>query len=164
MKRTLILLRHAKSAWPEDVPDTTRPLAERGRRDAPAIGRWLRGQIPKIDLVLCSPAVRAIQTWDLAALQLDSPPRVQLDERLYEASTERLLTVAQKLPGEASTVVFVGHNPTLEEFLELLTGVAKLFKTSTIAVMTTPVTWNEAKAQSWTLEMLTTPRGQAGSG
>jgi phosphohistidine phosphatase len=159
MKRTLILLRHAKSAWPEETPDATRPLAGRGRRDAPAIGRWLRGQIPKIDLVLCSPAVRAVQTWDLAAIQLDSPPQVHHDERLYEASAERLLTIAQKLPSEASTVVIVGHNPSLEDFLKLLTGANELFKTSTIAVITTPMAWGEAKAQSWTLEMLTTPRG-----
>ncbi len=159
MKRTLILLRHAKSAWPEETPDATRPLAGRGRRDAPAVGRWLRGQIPKIDLVLCSPAARAVQTWDLAAAQLDAVPRVRHDERLYGASAEQLLTVTQELPSKASTVVLVGHNPSLEDFLALLTGADELLKTSAIAVMTTPATWAKAKDRSWTLEMLATPRG-----
>ena len=64
--RRLVLLRHAKSDWPDDVPDHERPLARRGRRDAPAAGRWLRksGYVP--DLVLCSTARRARETWQLA--------------------------------------------------------------------------------------------------
>lgn len=159
MTRTLILLRHAKSAWPQESSDAARPLAGRGRRDAPAVGRWLRGQIPKIDLVLCSPAVRAAQTWDLAAAQLDSVPRLRHDERLYDASAEQLLTITQELPSEASTVVLVGHNPSLEDLLALLTGADELLKTSAIAVMTTPANWAEAKTRSWTLKVLATPRG-----
>ena len=64
--RRLILLRHAKSDWP-DVPDRDRPLAKRGRRDAPKIGRWLRehGYLP--DIVICSDARRTRQTWDRVA-------------------------------------------------------------------------------------------------
>jgi phosphohistidine phosphatase len=64
MTRRLILLRHAKSDWP-DVPDRDRPLAKRGRRDAPRIGRWLHdhGYLP--DVVICSPARRTEQTWEL---------------------------------------------------------------------------------------------------
>ena len=60
-----MLLRHAKSAWP-DVPDHDRPLAGRGRRNAPVMGRWLRtnGYVP--DQVLCSTARRARETWQLA--------------------------------------------------------------------------------------------------
>ncbi|MGH3777277.1 MAG: SixA phosphatase family protein [Pseudonocardiaceae bacterium] len=159
MTCTLILLRHAKSAWPAGIPDAQRPLAGRGRRDAPAVGRWLRGQIAGIDLVLCSPAVRAVQTWDLAAAELDAIPRVRHDERLYGASAEELLRITQELPHTASTVALVGHNPDLEDLLELLTGTVEILKTSAIAVMTTPGTWAEAKARSWTLETLATPRG-----
>ncbi len=159
MKRMLILLRHSKSAWPEGTPDAKRPLAGRGCRDAPAVGRWLREQIPTIDLVLCSPAVRAVQTWELAVTQLDAAPRTRHDERLYGACAERLLEVTQELPCQASTVVLVGHNPSLEDLLALLTGADEFLKTSAIAVMTTSGTWAEAKARSWTLEALVTPRG-----
>ncbi|MGH3904019.1 MAG: SixA phosphatase family protein [Pseudonocardiaceae bacterium] len=155
--RTLILLRHAKSAWPQDVADLQRPLAGRGRRDAPAVGRWLRQQAPTIDLVICSPAVRARQTWELAAAQLDVAPPVRYDERLYGASV--FLTVTRELPAHASAVLLVGHNPSLEDFLELLTGATEVLKTSAIAVMTTPGTWEEANPGSWTLEALATPRG-----
>jgi phosphohistidine phosphatase len=159
MTRTLILLRHAKSAWPEGIPDAQRPLAGRGRRDAPAVGRWLRGQVAKIDLALCSPAVRAVQTWDLAAAQLDGIPQVRHDGRLYGASAEELLRVTQQLPHQASTVLLVGHNPGLEDFLELLTGSVEVLRTSAIAVMGTQAGWAEAKARSWTLETVATPRG-----
>ncbi|HEX5345690.1 MAG TPA: histidine phosphatase family protein [Pseudonocardiaceae bacterium] len=159
MTRTLILLRHAKSAWPADTPDAARPLAARGLRDAPAVGRWLRAQVPKIDCVLCSPAVRAAQTWDLAAVQLAAMPRVSHDERLYGASAHELLTVIQELPRSASTAVLVGHNPGLEDFLTLLTGVDEVLKTSAIAVTTTPLSWEQSRPGSWTMAALATPRG-----
>lgn len=159
MACTLILLRHAKSAWPVGIPDAQRPLSGRGHRDAPAIGRWLRGKIDTIDVVLCSPAVRAIQTWDLAAAQLDTTPNVRHDERLYGASAEELLSVIRELSPKTSTAVLVGHNPGLEDFLELLTGTVEVLKTSAIAVMATPATWADAKGRSWTLKTLATPRG-----
>ena len=80
--RRLILLRHAKSAWP-DVPDHDRPLAPRGHRDAPAAGRWLRksGDIP--DRVVCSTARRARETWELAGEKLRAEPEVVFEPRVY---------------------------------------------------------------------------------
>ena len=73
--RKLMVLRHAKSAWP-DVPDHERPLARRGQRDAPVMGRWLRaaGHVP--DQVLCSTARRARETWQLAQAGLGATPQV----------------------------------------------------------------------------------------
>ncbi len=160
MTRTLILLRHAKSAWPEGIPDAQRPLSGRGRRDAPAVGRWLRGKFAKIDIVLCSPAVRAVQTWELAAAQLKNVmPQVRHDDRLYGASADELLRITQELPHKASTVVLVGHNPGLEDFLELLTGTAEVLKTSAIAIIATRAPWAEAKTRSCHLEEFATPRG-----
>lgn len=159
MTRTLILLRHAKSAWPADTAAAARPLAARGLHDAPAVGRWLNAQDSKIDLVVCSPAVRAAQTWDLAAVQLDSIPQVRHDERLYDASGQDLLTVIQELPPSATTAVLVGHNPGLEDVLTLLTGLAEPLKTSAVAVITTALSWEQARPRSWTIATLATPRG-----
>jgi phosphohistidine phosphatase len=157
--RRLILLRQAKSAWPDETPDSQRPLAGRGRRDAPAVGRWLGRHVPKIELVLCSPAVRARQTWDLAAAELATPPERRHDERLYAASADDLLRVIRDLPPQVSTALLVGHNPGLEDLLELLTGAAERLKTSAIAVASTPGTWARAQPRRWTLEALATPRG-----
>jgi len=109
--------------------------------------------------VLCSPAVRAAQTWDLAAVQLAAMPRVSHDERLYGASAHELLAVTQELPRGASTAVLVGHNPGLEDFLTLLTGVDEVLKTSAIAVTTTPLSWEQSRPGSWTMAALATPRG-----
>jgi phosphohistidine phosphatase len=159
MTRTLILLRHAKSARPADTPDVLRPLAERGRRDAPAVGRWLREHAGTIELVLCSPAVRAAQTWDLAAAEFVVAPLVRHDERLYGASASELLTVTHELPAQVSTAVLVGHNPGLEDFLTRLTGARERLKTSAIAVITAPGSWTATIPSSCSLHALATPRG-----
>lgn len=159
MTRTLILLRHAKSAWPKHTPDADRPLAARGHRDAPAAGRWLGEHAPRIDLVVCSTAIRAVQTWELAAAELATTPRVRHDEWLYGASAHDLLTTTMELPSTVSTALLVGHNPALENLLTVLTGVAKPLKTSTIAIMTTLQDWQQSRSSWWTLEALTTPRG-----
>ncbi len=160
MIRTLILLRHAKSAWPENIADVARPLASRGLRDAPAAGRWLAEHAPRIDLVVCSTAVRAVQTWELVGAQIYPAPRVRDDESLYGASTEDLLTTTRKLPANVWTAILVGHNPGLETLLTALTGIYELIKTSTIAIITTTDGWERSERGAWKLETLTTPRGR----
>src|SRR5580698_5846089 len=93
--RLLILLRHAKSAWPEDIPDHERPLAPRGRRDAPAAGGWLRKSDHVPDRVLCSTARRARETWQLAEEKLSAHPATVFEERVYGASGAELLDLAR---------------------------------------------------------------------
>jgi phosphohistidine phosphatase len=159
MARTLILLRHAKSAWPAGTPDAQRPLAARGRRDAPAVGRWLRAHISAIDQVVCSPAIRAVQTWELAKAQLATAPPTSSDERLYGASAACLLAVTHELAPEVSTAVLVGHNPGLDDFLTLLTGATKPLKTSTLAVIALQGSWADVAPDAGILEELVTPRG-----
>lgn len=111
-RRTLLLLRHAKSAWP-DVPDHERPLARRGQRDAPLMGRWLRaaGYVP--DLVVCSTARRAAQTWDLAQSALKPAPPAVFDDRVYDADAAQLLAVIRRTPAPVRTLLVVGHDPAL---------------------------------------------------
>jgi phosphohistidine phosphatase len=157
--RRLVVLRHAKSAWPEDTPDPRRPLADRGRRDAPAAGRWLRKHLDRIDLVVCSPAVRARQTWELVAGRLPTAPALREDERVYQASAETLLVLTRELPDDAHTVVLVGHNPGLEDAVALLTGAREQFRTSTIAVLEGQGSWSDAGPRWARLRHVTTPRG-----
>jgi phosphohistidine phosphatase len=101
MRRRLIALRHAKSDWSGGVTDHDRPLAGRGRREAALAGRWLRENAADIDLVVCSSATRARQTWKLVAKQLDNIPPSRVDDRLYAASIRGLLAVVRKLPARA---------------------------------------------------------------
>jgi phosphohistidine phosphatase len=121
--RKLVLLRHAKSAWP-DVPDHERPLAGRGRRDAPTMGRWLRaaGHVP--DQVLCSTARRARETWQLAQPELGASPPVSFEDRVYEASAARLLDLARHAPPAVKTLLIVGHDPGISELALMLAGAA----------------------------------------
>jgi phosphohistidine phosphatase len=119
--RRLILLRHAKSDWP-DVPDRDRPLAKRGRRDAPRIGRWLHEHGYQPDVVVVSDAARTRQTWDLVAPELGGSPAVHFEPRAYAASALTLLYLAQELPARYRTALLIGHNPGLSELATSLAG------------------------------------------
>jgi phosphohistidine phosphatase len=112
--RRLILLRHAKSDWP-DVPDRDRPLAKRGRRDAPRIGRWLREHGYQPDVVVVSDATRTRQTWDLVAAELGGSPAVRFEPRAYAASALSLLYLVQELPDRYRTALLIAHNPGLSD-------------------------------------------------
>lgn len=112
-QRTLVLLRHAKSAWPHGVPDHERPLAGKGRRNAQAVGRWFVSEGPRPDLVVCSDAVRARHTWEIVASSFRQPPPVRIEPRVYEADVEDLVDLARGLPDDVLTAVFVGHEPTM---------------------------------------------------
>ncbi|MEY9952854.1 histidine phosphatase family protein [Leifsonia sp. EB34] len=117
---TLILLRHAKSDWSGTVPDIDRPLADRGRRQAPLAGRWLAAHADPIGLALVSPARRARETWELVSAQLAAAPPARFDDRVYAASADALLDVVRDVPDDVGTVILVGHNPGMEELASLL--------------------------------------------
>jgi phosphohistidine phosphatase len=143
-ERTLILLRHAKSDWSGDEADIARPLAKRGRRQAPDAGRWLAANIDSIDLAVVSPASRARSTWDLVSAGLNVPPPTRIDDRVYAASDHELLTVVRELSDDVDTVVLVGHNPGIEDLVSLLTGEWAPMPTSALAVITMSGSWSTA--------------------
>jgi phosphohistidine phosphatase len=118
--RRLIVLRHAKSDWP-DVPDRDRPLAKRGRRDAPVIGHWLRdhGYLPEV--VICSAARRTRQTWDLIAPELGGSAQVTFEPRAYAASAQTLLNLVRELPAACRAALLIGHNPGAADLVTALT-------------------------------------------
>jgi phosphohistidine phosphatase len=150
-ERTLILLRHAKSDWSGDEPDRLRPLATRGRRQAPDAGRWLAAHIDSIDLAVVSPARRARDTWDLVAAELDTPPGTRIDDRMYGASGQGLLSIVRDLSDDIDTAVLVGHNPGIEDLASFLLGEMSRMKTSALAVITIAGSWSTAGHHSATL-------------
>jgi phosphohistidine phosphatase len=158
-QRQLVILRHAKSAWPDGVPDRQRPLARRGRRDAPAAGRWLRDHVEHLNAVVCSPAERARQTWALVAGELDNPPAAKFDDHIYGAPPGALLTVVRELPDTAGTALLVGHNPGVQELVALLSGREPAMKTSSVAVLTWTGSWVDADVDAALLRHHATPRG-----
>lgn len=167
--RRLVVLRHAKSARPESVADHDRPLAGRGRRDAPAAGRILAQADRLPDLALCSTAVRARQTWELASAQWGTPPSVHYDARLYAAGVPDLLEVVREVSADIETLLLVGHNPGLEELVLALAGdalddtldrVRAKYPTSAIAVLDWHgTTWRALAPGTALLTAMTVPRG-----
>ena len=143
-RRTLVLLRHAKSDWSGTEADIHRPLAPRGRRQAPEAGRWLAANLDHIDLAVVSAATRARQTWDLAAAELKTDPATVLDDRVYAASERQLIAVVRELSLDVDTVVMVGHNPGLEDLAFALSGESISMPTSAIAVLTWAGSWGDA--------------------
>jgi phosphohistidine phosphatase len=114
--RRLLLIRHAKAA---DGPvDADRPLTERGARRAAAIGAWLTQADLVPDRVLVSPARRAIQTWEQAALVPGLRPIV--DARIYDNTVEALLAAIRESPEDVQTLAVVGHNPSVGELAGIL--------------------------------------------
>lgn len=146
-EHTLVLLRHAKSDWSGDRADLARPLAKRGRLQAPDAGRWLATHINGFDLAVVSPATRARSTWDLVAAELDTPPPTRIDDRVYAAPDRELLAVVRELPDDLRTVVLVGHNPGLEDLVSTLTGEPVPMRTAALAVIMVPGPWSTAGQQ-----------------
>lgn len=165
--RTLVLLRHAKSDWPEDVADHERPLADRGRRDAPAMGRWLRQAGYRPDHVVCSTALRTRQTWELVRGELDvDPAATEFEPRVYGATVQELLDVIGGAPAGAGTLLVIGHNPGLEYLSLTLAGdgpsderdrMHRKFPTAALAVFEWSGDWDQAADGTARLVRFVTP-------
>ncbi|RZU63922.1 phosphohistidine phosphatase [Microterricola gilva] len=113
--KTLLLIRHAKSSW--DIPslvDEARPLNERGKRDAPEMGRRLARRGIEPDAILSSPAVRARTTAELIARELDADETLVVDHRLYATSADGLLEVIRAQDDSVGCLLVVGHNPEMD--------------------------------------------------
>lgn len=122
MDRKLVLLRHAKSSWKdEELDDFERPLAPRGQRAAPVVAADLIKRCGLPDLVLCSPAQRAMETWFNLAPHCPKV-KVEMVWALYMADLPTLLQTLQSLDNEIRHLLIIGHNPGLEELAQVLCG------------------------------------------
>ena len=123
--RSLLLMRHAKSSWDDPLlPDHDRPLAPRGLRDAPRIGRWLvrEGHLP--DRILCSSARRAQQTCEAVRAEIPSAPEPVFLPQLYEfGRISPLLDAIASHGGDARTLLVIGHNEALHDLARHLAAI-----------------------------------------
>ncbi|MFD3453475.1 SixA phosphatase family protein [Streptomyces sp. NPDC058691] len=148
--RRIVLLRHAKADWPA-VPDHERPLADRGRKEAPVAGRRLMELDIPFDLTLCSSAVRTRETWKLVAHELPHRPRTVYEERMYDATLGDLLALLNETPEDVDDLLLVGHNPGIHALADALAGTSEGdalarvdrtgFPTAAIAVITFTGPW-----------------------
>jgi phosphohistidine phosphatase len=124
--KKLYLIRHAKSSWDDpELDDFDRPLNKRGQKDAPRMGKRLKEKRITPDVMLSSPAARALATCHAIAaiLQFDES-KIKTDKRLYHANEDQILEVIRGLkdfPHDSKEVALIfGHNPGLTEFANAL--------------------------------------------
>ncbi len=136
-------MRHAKAGELPGGPDAERALRPRGRRNAVAAGQWLAGRGILPDLVLCSAARRARQTWQHVGGELTGQPKVVADPRLYQADAGDLLGVFSETPPDVRSLMYVGHNPAAADLVEMLTGSPVEFPTAAVAILALAVSWSD---------------------
>lgn len=166
--RRLLLLRHAKTERPEPgTRDRDRKLTKRGRNDAPVVGAYMarHGLVP--DLALVSPVTRAEQTWTLVAAAFAKAPRLVKDERIYNASAEKLLGIIRETR-DAHVLLVIGHNPGLHDLavrliasgeVEARERVTEKLPTSGLVVIDLPIDdWSRLHPNAGRLERFVSPR------
>jgi phosphohistidine phosphatase len=158
--KTLLLLRHAKAGQDDPaLKDIDRPLNDRGENDARLIGKFIAGKKIRPDLVISSPAKRALQTVGLVLKAAGLKLQPTFDERIYENSAPRLLEVLSEIEEPAITAMLVGHNPGCEELFHALTGDASDLPTASLACVELQVPkWSGARPGSGNFKWLVTPK------
>jgi phosphohistidine phosphatase len=165
MSRELWLLRHGKAERFDSSEDYDRPLKGRGKRDAKRMGEWLKeGQLLP-DVVISSPAIRAITTAKIVCDVIGIDHRhIQQEKRLYDEGLVRVKSVLADCPATFSSVLLVGHNPELEGLLTYLVNEAdlpdnkKLLPTAALARLILPDDWSQLDKGCAQLLSITYPK------
>ncbi|MBB3018322.1 phosphohistidine phosphatase [Microvirga lupini] len=168
----LLLLRHAKSAWPAGILDIDRPLAKRGQEAALVMGDYLKRERLAPDLAIVSSARRTQETWERVQPILGEI-EMRLDGRIYEAPVGRLLEVVREVGAETGTLLLIGHNPGFEELAKLLIGegdmdgilrLGQKYPSAGLAVIDFELaSWADVARKAGRLERFVTPKS-LGSG
>ena len=161
--KTLLLLRHAKAEnGAPGLTDLNRALNQRGKKEAQSIGTFIRKQNVEFELVLCSTALRARETAELALAAAEASASVHYDQRLYEASPGQLLEVISEVEDDVSTVLLVGHNPGMEQLLRALTGEVEEIATGTLAKIELDAdAWSNLLGDKGSLDWIQRPQALA---
>jgi phosphohistidine phosphatase len=143
--KTLLIMRHAKSSNKDsDITDHERPLNKRGKLASPRMGRLLKEEGMAPDFILSSSAKRARMTAEAVGDQSGYQGEVHVSTDLYATGPGAFIRAFQYLPDEAKRVLVVGHNPGVEELVEVLTKQVKSLPTATIVQIDLPIhSWKE---------------------
>lgn len=152
--KTLYLVRHAKSSWKDSsLSDLKRPLNKRGLRNAPEMGKRLLSAGITVDLIVSSPAKRALSTAQFLARATGyHSEHIVQDDRLYFESVSSMLAIIQKTKSTVNSLMLTGHNPDMTSLLNTLCGYqTDNMPTCTIATIQFDHDWKQAIANSGTL-------------
>jgi phosphohistidine phosphatase len=158
--KTVFLLRHAKSLpVTRGVVDFDRALTEGGSEDAKRIGEYLKAKQFPIEIVVSSPATRARETAGLVVWASGLSVDIQYDRRVYEADPQLLLDVVSELDWRSESVLLVGHNPAMEDFMRGLTGRSEPMSPAALAQINCDVDkWTDVVPGECVLRALVNPR------
>jgi phosphohistidine phosphatase len=115
----LTIIRHAKSSWStQDLDDILRPLNERGLKSIKIIGNYLKEKKIQPDLMITSPATRAVQTavgiGDLLNYKID---KLKINQEIYFGSTTDILAGLKNTENTFNDIILFGHEPILSSLI-----------------------------------------------
>ena len=160
--KTLYLVRHAKSDWKNsNTGDFDRPLNDRGMKSAPLIATMLKKKKVLPELVIASPANRAITTAELFCEILGYPKElIRKRMEIYEEGTGTLMKIVQEISDSCKTAMLFGHNPTMTDFSNLLAGnhIDSLVTCGVVRIDMDIKSWKDAAPETGTLVWYEFPR------
>jgi phosphohistidine phosphatase len=158
--KILVLARHAKSDWTYDLPDEERPLNGRGSKDAPRMGELLKDHGFRPELILSSHAVRAKTTAEKVASAVGYSSSILIDRRIYLSGTISLLEVIRGIPETVQSAMIFGHNPDMEQMVQLLMAAQgpSPMPTCAFACLELPHTWAQAGNKPASLKWFIIPK------
>ncbi|MEM7331827.1 MAG: histidine phosphatase family protein [Chloroflexota bacterium] len=148
--KTLLVMRHAKSSWSNSyLSDHERPLNDRGKRDAPAMGVLLKREACVPQAIISSTAKRAMATAEQVALSCGFEDDIEYDSNFYLAAPETYIVKCRSLHDDIDIAMVVGHNPGMEALVEDLTDKSKIFTTANIAQIQLPIqSWSDLNSDT----------------
>ncbi len=166
MPKILYLVRHAKSSWSDaSLTDRDRPLNRRGRKSAPEMGRRLAEQGHQPDLIISSPARRAVSTAKKIAKELAfEKSEIVTDESMYFSGTGSMVSMLENLDDRYQNVMIVGHNPAMTSLLNIFSEApVDNMPTCAVAVLSFDMTsWSELDVTNGDLLAYDFPKNSGG--
>lgn len=150
--KTFYLIRHAKSSWDNpSLRDIERPLNERGLNDAPLMAKLMRSKGVQPDLLVSSPALRALMTAAYFKNELDVDGEdLWVRDEIYEAMTGTIVDVINRLPEDCETAMIFGHNPTFTTVASMFTEkyIDNIPTCGVVCIKSTALTWPEVNSEN----------------
>jgi phosphohistidine phosphatase len=145
--KSLLLLRHAKTSDNNaSITDGMRPLSDSGKYDVYKMSKFLKNNKLIPSLIISSSAKRAKDTSNLLAESIGYNKDILLSELLYKTNAKHYINVISKISNNINMVLLIGHNPILENLIELITNELIMMETCSLVHILLPITtWREIK-------------------
>jgi phosphohistidine phosphatase len=143
--KTILFMRHAKSTWDGKVEeDRDRQVSKRGKKNAEQVGEFLKKEKIIPDVILSSSATRARETAEIVMNELKYHGDVCYLNKLYMGEPEIYARQIQSLQDDVEMVLVIGHSPTLDSLLQMMTGKVQTLPTASVAELKVPIeSWKE---------------------